>query len=56
MQIGSATLNARVIGVAFGALGGVIYLVFAFATRTHEPHMLFDYARGLLQKFAIRDS
>lgn len=56
MQLGNETLNARVIGVAFGTLGGVIYLAFAFATRTHEPHMLFDYARGLLQKFAIRNS
>jgi putative peptidoglycan lipid II flippase len=56
LQLGNATLGALALGVALGALGGAIYFALAFVTRTREVEMLFDYARSLLQRFAIRNS
>lgn len=49
-RLDTATLIARLIGVAFALIGGGLYLGAAFILRIPESQMLFNFALGFLRR------
>ncbi len=53
-NLNAATLEGRIIGVAFAAGGGVIYLGAAFVLRIPESRMLLNLGLGFLRRREVR--
>ncbi len=56
LHLDLGSLTARLIGVGFAGLGGLIYLVLAMLTRTPESELLWQTARGFLKLDGRRKS